>query len=156
MDEFVGRYVAIDALTAEALERNLDSVMDDDAHRYSRAAQRVLASLPDADVIIRGWHERTCDRCGKKFLTQFNTLCCDCEEDVIMQVLIEKGRVAKRKRGKWMLNEDGSGTCSECGFVQKNCWDLDNWDNFCHHCGCDMRPYETTRSESGGPRDRLS
>ena len=43
------------------------------------------------------------------------------------------------KRGKWTLNKDGSGTCSECGFVQSSCWDLDNWDNFCHHCGADMR-----------------
>lgn len=43
------------------------------------------------------------------------------------------------KHGKWTLNKDGSGTCSECGFVQNNCWDLDNWDNFCHHCGADMR-----------------
>ena len=43
------------------------------------------------------------------------------------------------KRGKWTLNKDGSGTCSECGFVQNSCWDLDNWDNFCHHCGADMR-----------------
>jgi len=42
-------------------------------------------------------------------------------------------------RGKWTLNKDGSGTCSECGFIQNSCWDLDNWDNFCHHCGADMR-----------------
>ncbi len=41
-------------------------------------------------------------------------------------------------RGKWTLNKDGSGTCSECGRTQKNCWDLDNWDNFCHFCGADM------------------
>lgn len=41
--------------------------------------------------------------------------------------------------GKWTLNKDGSGTCSECRRTQKNCWDLDNWDNFCHFCGADMR-----------------
>ena len=43
------------------------------------------------------------------------------------------------KRGKWTLNRDGSGKCSECGYVQPGCWDMDNWDNFCHHCGADMR-----------------
>lgn len=43
------------------------------------------------------------------------------------------------RRGKWTLNKDGSGTCSECGRRQNNCWDLDNWDNFCHFCGADMR-----------------
>lgn len=42
-------------------------------------------------------------------------------------------------RGTWTLNKDGSGTCSECGRTQSNCWDLDNWDNFCHFCGADMR-----------------
>ena len=95
-EEYIGRYRAIDAITAEALERNLDSVTDDDAHRYSRAAQRVLAGIPAADV-------------------------------------------RQIRRGHWTLNVDGSGTCSECGFVQNSCWDLDNWDNFCHHCGADMR-----------------
>jgi len=41
--------------------------------------------------------------------------------------------------GKWHLNPDGSAVCSECGHTQQNCWDLDNWDNFCHFCGADMR-----------------
>ena len=45
------------------------------------------------------------------------------------------------KRGKWNLNKDGSGTCSECGRRQNSCWDLDDWDNFCHFCGADMREY---------------
>ena len=48
-------------------------------------------------------------------------------------------------RGKWTLNKDGSGTCSECGFVQNSCWDLDGWDNFCHHCGADMRGEKWTQ-----------
>ena len=43
------------------------------------------------------------------------------------------------KRGRWTLNRDGSGTCSECGRKQNGCWDLDDWDNFCHFCGADMR-----------------
>ena len=42
--------------------------------------------------------------------------------------------------GRWTLNKDGSGTCSECGHKQYNCYDVDNWDNFCHFCGADMRP----------------
>lgn len=52
---------------------------------------------------------------------------------------IPAGDVRPVVRGKWTLNKDGSGTCSECGKVQKSCWDLDGWDNFCHHCGADMR-----------------
>ena len=50
MDEYISRKEAIKGLSAEALERNLDSVMTDDAHRYRRAAERVIAEVPAADV----------------------------------------------------------------------------------------------------------
>ena len=43
------------------------------------------------------------------------------------------------KRGKWKLRKGGSGTCDQCHFTQLNVWDMDNWDNFCAHCGADMR-----------------
>lgn len=44
----------------------------------------------------------------------------------------------ERKKGHWKLQKNGNAICSECGFVQVSAWDLDNWDNFCHHCGADM------------------
>lgn len=47
--------------------------------------------------------------------------------------------VATARHGEWTLHKDSSATCSECGRTQFNAWDLDNWDNFCHHCGADMR-----------------
>ena len=50
-----------------------------------------------------------------------------------------KYHITEVKKGKWILNKDGSGTCSECGRKQYNCYDADNWDNFCHFCGADMR-----------------
>lgn len=53
MDEYISRKAAIEGLPAEALERNLDSVMTDDAHRYHRAAERVIAGVPAADVVSR-------------------------------------------------------------------------------------------------------
>lgn len=43
------------------------------------------------------------------------------------------------KKGHWKLLRNGDAICSECGYTQKNAWDIDNWDNFCHHCGADMR-----------------
>ena len=49
-DEYIKRKDALDALTADALERNLDSVMTDTASRYHRAAQRVVSIVPAADV----------------------------------------------------------------------------------------------------------
>ena len=41
--------------------------------------------------------------------------------------------------GTWQLNKDGSGTCDQCHFTQRNVWDMDNWQNFCGVCGADMR-----------------
>ena len=47
--------------------------------------------------------------------------------------------VAEVKHGKWKLHSDGSGTCNVCGKLQNCIWDMDNWQNFCGHCGADMR-----------------
>jgi hypothetical protein len=44
-----------------------------------------------------------------------------------------------RPKGKWRLNKDGSGTCSECHRTRNDVWDMDTWDHFCSHCGADMR-----------------
>ena len=41
-------------------------------------------------------------------------------------------------RGRWKLHDDGSGTCSVCGFRQKAVWDMDNAQNYCGHCGAEM------------------
>lgn len=47
--------------------------------------------------------------------------------------------VVEVKRGEWRLHPDGSGTCSYCNRIQKSVWDFDNAQNFCGHCGADMR-----------------
>lgn len=60
----------------------------------------------------------------------------------IVKCAIEKAPaadVAPVVHGHWKLRDDGSGTCSECGFTQKNVWDYDNWQNYCGVCGADMR-----------------
>lgn len=78
MTEYISRKAAIEALSAEVLERNLDSVMTDDAHRYHRAAERVIAGVPAADVrpVVRGKWRQTkdefgiynkCSACGKEY-----------------------------------------------------------------------------------------
>ena len=63
--------------------------------------------------------------------------CCPRFNQVIRTTLDEMEPA--RKKGKWKLLKNGSAICSECGFTQMNAWDLDNWDNFCRHCGADMR-----------------
>lgn len=50
--------------------------------------------------------------------------------------------VVEVKRGEWKLHPDGSGTCSCCNRTQKSVWDYDNAQNFCGHCGADMRGEE--------------
>jgi len=74
MDEYISRKAAIEALSAEALERNLDSVMTDDAHRYHRAAERVIAGVPAADVQpvvlclhCKHWDMSWAPNCGKEY-----------------------------------------------------------------------------------------
>lgn len=49
-DEYILRSDAINALTVSAMLRNLDSVDDGTAHRYKRAAERIIAGVPAADV----------------------------------------------------------------------------------------------------------
>ena len=44
-----------------------------------------------------------------------------------------------RPVGEWKLHSNGSGTCSQCHFTQKNVWDYDNWQNFCGVCGARMK-----------------
>lgn len=67
----------------------------------------------------------------------------DCTE---LREFVEAKRAGKvlrpARRGCWHLHKDGSGTCSECNRVQLNCWDLDGWDNYCHHCGASMEEAE--------------
>lgn len=46
--------------------------------------------------------------------------------------------VTEVRHGKWTLHTDGSGTCSECGTIQKNVWDYNSWQNYCGHCGARM------------------
>ena len=42
------------------------------------------------------------------------------------------------KRGRWILHDNGSGTCDQCRFTQKNVWDDDNQQNYCGVCGTKM------------------
>lgn len=84
MDDLIFRSAAIEAMTADNLNRNLDSVHDDDMKRAARAAQRALARLPAAQPErTRGkWIRHTelkniyggkiieCSVCGEKYVVQ--------------------------------------------------------------------------------------
>lgn len=52
-------------------------------------------------------------------------------------------RIAKiskiiNKKGKWLLNKDGSATCDQCNKTQKNVYDFDNYQRYCGGCGAEM------------------
>lgn len=49
-DDYIKRSDAINALNVTAMLRNLDSVEDGPAHMYKRAAERIIAGVPAADV----------------------------------------------------------------------------------------------------------
>ena len=73
-------------------------------------------------------------------------------QEAVLLELIEKAKAndpeSLRPKGKWRLNKDGSGTCSECHRIRNDVWDMDNWDNFCSHCGADMRGELTKENEA--------
>lgn len=71
------------------------------------------------------FHENICDR-------EIGYGWCECP------AFVPSADIVKIKRGKWTLNKDGSGTCSQCNRTQKNVWDYDNWQNYCGHCGAKM------------------
>lgn len=47
--------------------------------------------------------------------------------------------LAEVKHSEWKLYADGSGKCKNCNTHQKAVWDMNGWQNFCGHCGADMR-----------------
>ena len=73
-DEYVSKVAISKAITAEALKQNLDSLYDNEASRYQRAAERIVAGMPAADIelVVRakwkksgGWSTRFhCSNCG--------------------------------------------------------------------------------------------
>ena len=43
-------------------------------------------------------------------------------------------------RAYWVIRKWGDwARCSRCGFTNKDAYDLENCQNFCGHCGADMR-----------------
>ena len=140
MDEYISREAAIEDLSAEALERNLDSVMTDDAHKYHRAAERVIAGVPAADVVSRD---------------AFNRLLA--ENDTMRAQLAQIGKKPgdSMSNVKWVAHGEWIGypeclkypnayaddhivcsVCEQCFSILDNC--AEQFD-FCPHCGADMR-----------------
>ena len=80
-NDYILRDNAINALTVSALLRNMDSVEDGTAHRYRRAAERIIAGVPAADVeAVRHGHwfmyaydEAICSECGYDRGTEFES-----------------------------------------------------------------------------------
>ena len=50
MSDLISRQSAIDAITVMSIVANMDSVFDTELHKYKRAMQRILASLPPAQA----------------------------------------------------------------------------------------------------------
>ena len=82
-------------------------------------------------------HERVCEKLCPKGLLPYQSS--EYPAEIFCLEFKNKAEVTEVKYGKWTLHPDGSGTCSVCGKHQVCIWDLDNWQNFCGHCGADMR-----------------
>lgn len=55
-----------------------------------------------------------------------------------IKAVFERFNAAQIEMGRWILRNDGSGTCNRCRFTQKNVWDDDNVQNYCGVCGAKM------------------
>ena len=80
--EYISRDTAIESVTADNLLAHFDSVEDMIEHRFHRAAERILASIPAADVVPvrhgtwikadeqpyfrKHYHAKVCSECGKR------------------------------------------------------------------------------------------
>ena len=45
----------------------------------------------------------------------------------------------KQIEAEWVLNRDGSGTCSNCHFTQRGVYDQDSHQRYCGCCGAKMK-----------------
>lgn len=75
-----------------------------------------------------------CDDCQHSYSKngQESEMCRICEFAELVALKLA------RKEGKWKLHKDGSGTCNQCHFTQKNVWDYDGHQKFCGVCGARM------------------
>lgn len=74
--------------------------------------------------------------CGNGSVLGYHSGAVDCAGSEIAR--IPAADVVEVRHGRWRLNCDGSGTCSECGRTQNDVWDFDNWQRYCGCCGCKM------------------
>lgn len=109
-DEYVSKVAISKAITAEALAQNLDSLYDNEASRYQRAAERIVAGMPAADVapVVR----------GKNIATDY----ADCDQFVCSECGIELQNWVRVERDE----DDGEETCHE--YVLR----------YCPNCGAKM------------------
>lgn len=64
--------------------------------------------------------------------------------DIAKAIINGKPYNPERPKGHWIFDfAHNKMTCSKCGRTFTGGFDLDNADNFCRHCGADMRGKET-------------
>lgn len=95
-----------------------------------------MAEYKKADEIVKNMTKKFDKNYGDttiKGIRDIFNMCVNCVNQTPTADVVEV------KRGKWKLHLDGSGTCSCCNKAQESVWDYNNKQNFCKHCGADMR-----------------
>lgn len=61
-------------------------------------------------------------------------------KDAVFQIInnLPSEKVAPVREAQWKLYRNGDAVCNGCGRLQHYTWDLEDWDNYCHHCGAKM------------------
>ena len=72
----------------------------------------------------------------------------ECSVNTSIREAFEKGfRIGaskvQKKHGKWLIRKFGDDAqCSNCGQYFKDVYDMDNYDQYCRHCGTQMKGIE--------------
>ena len=88
--------------------------------------------LIDADELLARYKAR-CEGC--KETKNYCEHCCDIAD--ILNDIEDAPTIEKRKKGKWIRNDNGTYSCSLCQSWIPN--EQRYYANFCLYCGADMR-----------------
>lgn len=121
-NDYILRSDAINALKVSAMLRNLDSVEDGPAHRYKRAAERIIAGVPAADVEPK----RKTGRRVYKHRTQGHIF-----KETGVDVMTGEKRTV-------LVYTNLSGKYPHCLYCDALA--ADSFMDYCPHCGAKMLP----------------
>ena len=102
-----------------------------------RMFEDVFEAKALAEVIRKTCPNMTDEQCEKSGWD-----CHECHARAVM-----RAGWRRQKTATWVVYNDGSGVCSNCGRTSLSVADQDNWQRYCGHCGALMTDLKTNHDE---------